>query len=198
MPTSVNGASNTRVVDLSGHALSVRADGSIGVSTGGVPEGSKFYVTAVTDVPGVVAANNFLSVFNPVGSGKNVVIFFAQTIPWATGATTATVSMNVFRTTAASAGTLVTASSIGRFVTADGSPVTEVRTGNPTVTTTGASLLGTPPAITSAASGVSGGSVSSSTPGASFLLVPGEGIVWRTASGNVNQLWNFQVIWAEF
>lgn len=198
MPSSVNGALNTRVVDASGHALSVRADGSISVLTGGVPEGSKFYVTAVTDVPGVVAANNFLSLFNPVGSGRNVVIFFAQTTPWATGSTSVTVSMNVFRTTAASAGTLVTASNIGRFVTTDGNPVAEIRTGNPTVTTTGASLLGTPPAITSAASGVSGGSVSNTTPGASFLLAPGEGVVWRTASGNVNQLWNFQVIWAEF
>lgn len=198
MPTSVNGVLNTRVVDSSGHGLSVRADGSIAVITAGVPEGSKFYVTAVNDVPGVVAANNFLSLFNPVGSGRNVVVFFAQTIPWATGATSATVSMNVFRTTAASAGTLVTASTIGRFVTADGSPVAEIRTGNPTVTTTGASLLGTPPAVTSTPSGESGGSVSSSTPGASFLLVPGEGIVWRTASGDVDQLWNFQVIWAEF
>lgn len=198
MPTSVNGAQLTRLVDNSGHTLSIRADGAIGVTTGGVPESSKFYITTLIDAPGVVAANNFLSLFNPVGSGRNVVVFFAQTIPWATAATTADASMNVFRTTAASAGTLTTASTIGRFITTDGSPVAEVRTGNPTVTTTGQALLGTPPAITSAGSGTSGGSVSNSTPGASFLLVPGEGIVWRTTLGDVDQRWNLQIIWAEF
>jgi len=186
------------ISDDGGRKLSVRSDGAIAAVTAGVPEGSKFYIATLVDAPGVVAANNFLSIFNPVGSGKSVVFFFVQTVPWANGATTTASSMNVFRTTAASGGSLVGASTIGRFITADGSPVAEVRTGNPTVTTSSASLLGTPPIMSSAPAGASAGSVSATTPGASFFCVPGEGVVWRTTAGDVDQLWNFQVIWCEF
>lgn len=188
---------NTKLVDAVGHALDIRSDGSIN-TVSGVPDGSKFYVATLADAPGVVASNNFLSIFNPVGSGRNLIFFSSITIPWATASTNVTVSMNVYRTTAASGGTLQSAANIGRFVTADGNPVAEVRTGNPTVTTSGLSLLATPPAITTSGSGASPSAVSATNPAASFVCTPGQGIVWNTASGSTGQLWNIQVVWCEF
>jgi hypothetical protein len=183
--------------DSQGHQARVNSDGSLNVVSG-VPEGANFYVYSINDVPGVAAANNFLSVFNPLTSGKTVIFYLSNTVAWAGAATTATVSMRVLRTTAASGGSLVTASAVAKFVSASPSASAEVRTGNPTATLASVNdLLGTPPAITSAGAGVSASAVSSTPGGASFVCVPGEGIVWRTASGDVDQLWNFQVVWAE-
>lgn len=197
MPNDINGSESVRLLDIKGNSLTIRADGSLNTVTG-VPEGSQFYVATLADAPGVVASNNFLSVFNPVASGKTVVFFSSLTVPWAAGSTTVPNSMNVFRTTAASGGTLVAAANIGRFVTANSNPVSEVRTGNPTVTTSGISLLATPPPMNSAPQGAGSAPVSSTAPGASFVCTPGQGIVWNTSAGNVNQMWNIQVVWAEF
>lgn len=159
----------------------------------GVAAGTNFYTAAIQDAPGVVAANNFLSVFNPGGSGKVVIFYASIVLPWASGATATAVSMNTFRTTAASAGSLQTAD---KFSSASPAAAAVVRIGNPTVTTTGASLGAFPPAMTAAAGGASPNALSAPA-GASFVCVPGEGLVLTTASGNVNQLWNLGFIWAE-
>lgn len=182
MPGSVNG-----IQAVSGIVNSIPA----------APTGAKFYLHAMADVPGVVAANNFLSVFNPVGSGKTVIFYQVILTPGTSGATSVTTSMNIFRTTAASAGTLVAASAVNRFLTADPNPVTQVRVGNPTVTTVGTTLLGLPPATN--AVGVGGGMAANvAVPsGAGFVCLPGEGVVYSTASGSTAQLWNLNVTWAE-
>lgn len=166
-------------------------------TTPGAPPGQNFYFHALVDLPGVVAATNHLSFFNPVGSGKISIAYQATILPWATGATSADASMTVTRTTAASAGTLVAASAVNRLVTTTPNPVTEVRTGNPTVTTSGTALIGFPPALTTAASGVSSGDFTASPPGAGFVMLPGQGIVFSTALGDVDQRWDIQFIWAE-
>lgn len=184
-----------RVADDMGHVMTVTSTGAL--STTPVPEGSQFYVYALGDTPGVVAANNFISIFNPVGSGKTITFYSSSIVPWATAATSVTVSLNVFRTTAASGGTLVAASTIPKFYTTFTDSIAEVRIGNPTVTTSGLSLLSSPPAVTAAASGI-GASTNTAVPsGSSFACAPGQGIVFRTASGSTAQLWNFQVVWAE-
>lgn len=155
--------------------------------------GSFFYNAAIGDVPGVVAANNYLSLFNPIGSGKTVVLGAEIVVPWASAASATAVSMNSFRITAASGGTLQTPD---KFVTAAPASIAEVRKGNPTVTTIGASLGGWPPAMTTAAAGGTA-YVYSSAPGGALVLVPGEGIVLTTASGNTAQLWNLGFVWVE-
>lgn len=157
----------------------------------------KFYAFSLSDVPGVVAANNFLSVFNPVGSGRNLVFYQSIVNAYAGGATTSTTSLNIFRTTAASAGTLITASAVPRFVTSDGPSVAEVRIGNPTVTTINTTLQGISPAITTAGAGTSASGGGSTPSGSSFVCVPGEGLVMRTAAGDVDQLWNLTFVWSE-
>lgn len=161
------------------------------------PEGSQFYFYSLADVAGVGAANNFLSVFNPVGSGKTLVFYGSQTAAWSTASTAVAVSMNIHRTTAASAGTLVAASAVPRFATSQADPVAQVRIGNPTVTKTGSTLLGTPPAISAAGTGSSSQGAGTPPSGASFVCAPGEGIVTSTASGSANQLWNMNFVWAE-
>lgn len=180
-------------------ALTVSASASAPIPTiAGAPPGQSFYFHGMADVPGVVAANNFVSYFNPAASGKTVFFYQLAVTPYATGATTVTVSMLVSRTTAASAGTLVAANTIPRIITTSADPVLEVRTGNPTVTKTGIALIGIPPSVTAAAGGASANGVPSTPPsGAAFVLLPGQGVVLSTASGNVNQLWNTQVTWSE-
>jgi hypothetical protein len=101
--------------------------------------------------------------------------------------------MNIFRITAASVGSTQTPD---KFFTASPASIAEVRKGNPTVTITGASLGGFPPAITAAAGGASPTGVNTPS-GASFGCVPGEGLVMTTASGSTAQLWNLGFIWAE-
>lgn len=166
-------------------------------TTPGIPAGTNFYSTSLSDVLGVVAANNFLSVFNPVGSGKTITMYNFIVAPWATAATSVTASMNVFRTTAASGGTLVAAANINKFSTAQANSIAEVRTGNPTVTTSGLLLGGFPPAVTSSATGVGPQPVVQLPSGSLFLLAPGQGVVMSTALGSVAQLWNLGFIWTE-
>jgi hypothetical protein len=163
----------------------------------GMPAGLLFYSFALTEVAGTVATNNFLSLFNPVASGKTITVYRIVIFPWSSAAATTTRSMTITRTTAASAGTLVAASTIPKFATSQANSISDVRTGNPTVTATGLTLLSFPPAITSAGSGVGAQSTIVPPTGASFNLAPGEGIVFNVAAGDVDQLWNLSVVWSE-
>lgn len=183
-----------RLADDQGHTANVYADGSI--PTTSVPEGAKFYFHTIYDAPGVVAANNFLSVFNPVGSGKLVIFFQAEVSSYSTGASSTATSLTATRTTAASAGSLIAAASVNRFITTDPNPTTEVRTTNPTVTTTGLALNAwVPPLSTGAGAGAT--AYTSTPPGAGFVCQPGQGIVFSTAAGNTSQVWKINSIWAE-
>lgn len=196
MPTSVNGAQLTRLVDNAGHTLSVRTDGSLTTST--TPEGSLGYTTLIRNTLGVVAANNFLSVFNPVGSGKTILIAQFVCYPYATAAATPTDNMEVWRTTTASAGTLLAAANVNKFSTAQTNSVAEVRTGNPTVTLLGTvPVLGVPPAVTAAGGGVSATTNIVPPSGVLFSCAPGEGVVARTPAGSVGQTWSLGFSWLE-
>jgi hypothetical protein len=165
--------------------------------TQAAPIGTKFYFHSIVEAPGVVAANNFLSIFNPIGSGKTLIFYAANIDAYSTAGTSVTNNLQIFRTTAASAGTLITASAVNRFVTTDPNPVAQVRVGNPTVTTTGTVLIGFPPAITGAGAGTGPVGNASIPPGAGFICLPGEGVSYGTAVGSTAQLWNLNVTWAE-
>jgi hypothetical protein len=110
----------------------------------GVAAGTNFYTSAITDVPGVVAANTFLSLFNPVGSGKTITVYGTIVLPWASAATAVASSMTIYRTSAASGGTQVVAGLIDKFYTGSPASIAEVRKGNPTITTVATSLGGFP------------------------------------------------------
>lgn len=156
------------------------------------------YVFSQGNIPGVVAANNFLSLFNPSGSGKLITLGAAYMHSEAVAASLTPAPMQGFRITAASAGTLQTNSTaVAKFQTSMPTSIAEVRTGNPTVTL-GAQIFNAAPVI----SPNTGGSTPQNIAAAPavyppFLLTEGEGIVLRTASGLTSMAWNISVVWSE-
>lgn len=158
----------------------------------------RIYVGAQFDVPGVVAANTFLAFYMPSTSPKFAVALNVSCIPYANGASSVTNSMTIRRITAASGGTLVAASTIPRFTRTDEDPSLQMLIGNPTVTASARiPLVGYPPPM-STGTGTGAGVTQQSPGGASFDILPGYGLAFQTAAGNVNQLWNLQFIWQEF
>jgi len=188
---------NVSIQDLAGDVVGVRSDGSLTVSN--IPEGALPYTTLIEDTAVVTTANNYLSVFNPIGSGKNVTFAQFTAFPYATGATGPTVNMEVWRATLVSGGTQLAAANINKFDTLQPNSICEVRTGNPAATLTGTlPILAIPPAITAAAAGASA-SVAIIPPSASlFVCHPGEGVVVRMpAGGDVDERWSLGFTWLE-
>lgn len=154
------------------------------------------YFHAVVKAPGVAGASNqFLSVFNPAGSGRVCIALGFSCESYALSPSTSPEPLQVFRTTGASGGTLIAASSVNRFDPAHPNPVSVVRVGGPAVTTTGLSMLGISPVV-STGTGANGQTVAP-TPGASFVMYPGTGITFGTADGDADQIWNMQFVWGE-
>jgi hypothetical protein len=156
------------------------------------------YFHGIRDAPGVVAANNFLSIFNPVSSVKVLVFLQADISVYAVGGAGGSESLAAYRITAASGGTQITPAAVNRFNTLHGNPAAEVRVGNPSVTTdaTFVHSLGSwqPPQTT----GI-GGAVSATVqaPGDGFICLPGQGVVFNTVSGDVDQRWKILSVWLE-
>jgi len=154
------------------------------------------YFHAVVKAPGVSGLpNEFLSVFNPSASGRAVIALGFICQSYSINSATSTEPLQVFRTTAASGGSLTAAGNVNRFDPLHPDPVAQVRTSNPTVTKSGLVMLGIAPVI-SVGTGSNGQTVAP-TPGASFIIYPGTGITFGTADGDADQIWNLQFIWGE-
>lgn len=168
------------------------------ITTVGVrdPSLTGVYVFSADEIAGVVAANNYLSIFNPVGSGKNVIFVGAFISSSSAGGSTVTAPMRGFRATLVSGGTLQATSASAKFVTTMPNPVAEIRLNNPTATLDGA-IFNSPPPITATQGGTPVHAVP--VPGGTgpFLLAPGEGIVMRQALSDTDLRWNLSVVWAE-
>lgn len=161
-----------------------------------LPFGAVYNYTII-DTPGVVATNNFLSVFNPTTSLKTLALLSLAIESYSIGSSGTANSMAGYRTSAASGGTLDTV--ITKYDTREPTSQVEVRVDNPTVTlTTGLPVAPVGPPLSNGA----GGAVTAAfTPASSAALAvahPGEGIVFRTLAGNTNQMWNITVTWLEF
>ena len=183
------------ITDRTGHLAAVSSDGRLLTTV--APENYQFYFHSLIDAPGVVAANTFMSIFNPANSGR-VVSFYAIAVDsFASGASGTASSLVVDRITAASGGTQIPFASINKLITTELNSTTEVRTGNPTVTKTGLSLYSWIPPI-STGSGVGGSTVSNPPPSEGFFCLPGQGIAFSTPAGNTNQVWSIKATWAEF
>lgn len=183
------------VTDRSGHLAAVSSDGRLLTSVS--PENYNFYFYSLIDTPGVVATNNFMSIFNPVGSGKTISFFAIAIDSYSGGASGTTVSLKVDRISAASGGTLANQADINKIATVEPNSIAQLRTGNPTVTKVGTSLYSWPPPI-STGSGAGATVTSTPPPGEGFYCLPGEGIVFSTSAGNTNQFWSIKPTWAEF
>lgn len=155
------------------------------------------YVFSEDVVPGVVAANNFLALNNPSGSGKTIVIAGVFISQVTIGAVSATDPMRGFLATGISGGSLQAASTIGKMRSNMPNPTAEIRVGNPAATL-GAAWFNSP---TLQATGASTSNfihqIPATIPAGSLTLLPGEGTVLRTASGSTNTLWNLSIAWSE-
>lgn len=156
------------------------------------------YVFSIGGVAGVVAATNHLSLFNPAASGRNISLGAAYVHSEAVAASLTPAPMQGFRITAASGGTLQTNSTaVSQFQTSMPTSIAEIRTGNPTVTTTSQIFNAAP--VVSPNSGGSTPQYIASAPSVypPFILAPGEGIVLKTSSGLTTMSWNLSLVWAE-
>lgn len=166
---------------------------TIATYPGNDPTISGVYLSVLADDAGVAGSRNHLSLFNPVGSGKVYTVLGVVVSAYSVASVNSGASLNVYRTTTAapSGGTTVTPQ---KFLTSFANSGADVRTGNPTVNLLNSISIGSfaPPF---GATGV-GGNISSFS-GASFNILPGEGVVFQCATGNVNNRWNIEIIWAE-
>lgn len=156
------------------------------------------YSYGFIDVPGVVASNNFLSIFNPATStARHLPLEIGFTCYTATNVSTVG-SMAAYVITAASGGTLVSAANVNRFGSSvPATPQAEIRTGNPTVTRLNNTPLLFKAPIVSTGGGNSG-TVTVNAPSSNrFRLSPGTGLVFNTAAGDVGQRWCLVYAWEE-
>lgn len=158
------------------------------------------YSAAIALQAGVVAANNFISLFNPAGSGKFFVVggfFFSS---YGIGTTTAVEPMRGFRCSTATGGTQLSVSNqtdISKYDTRFRDSTAEVRIANPACTLAAPVFSSPPPLGTGGIGTQFVHSVEPPPAAGGFFLLPGEGIVARTAAGDVDQLWNMTVVWGE-
>lgn len=156
------------------------------------------YVFSQEDIPGVATANNYLSLENPTGSGKVILIagVFISSFILADIATTS-LSMRGYLATGISGGVTHAANTIGKVRSTMPNPVGVIRDTNPTATL-GAPWFNSPPVI-----GASKGSspfvhqIPATTLAGSLTLLPGEGTVIRQDAGDVDARWNISIAWSE-
>lgn len=155
------------------------------------------YSITLADTPGVVAANTYMSFFNPSGSGMVAIALLASVQCFAVTTAQAPFSMRASRISATSGGTLIPATDLNKFdETYYENPRFEVRIDNPSITLKHPYPLGVwPPAISTGT-----GSVASSTEaisGAAFLMYQNEGFAFHTLGGDTDQVWSLQFVWGE-
>lgn len=155
------------------------------------------YVFSQASHAGTVAAHNHLSLTNPTGSGKVILLAGVFISQLTTGPVSATDPMRGWLATAVSGGTLESASAIGKVRSTMPNSVGEIRT-NGMSATLGAAWFNSP---TLQATGASTSSfihqVPATIPAGSITLLPGESTVLRTESGSTATLWNLSIAWSE-
>lgn len=156
------------------------------------------YVFSQAAHAGTVAAHNHLSLTNPIGSGKVILLAGVFISQLTTGPVSATDPMRGWLASSVAGGTLEAAASIGKVRSTMPDPAGEVRTEGMTATL-GAAWFNSP---TLQATGASTSSfihqVPAAIPAGAITLLPGESTVLRTESGSTATLWNLSIAWSEF
>lgn len=177
--------------------MPIETNGLIGTFSVANPALTGVYLYSLADQAGVVAANNFISLFNPVGSGRLAIVagFFISS--YSVGQATATEPLRGWRISAASAGSLATNSTdVVKFNKLSRDTNMELRSGNPTVTLE-APFFNSPPPIGTGAGTAFVHAVEAPPGAGTFVCKPGEGVVVRTAAGDIDQHFNMTVAWGE-
>ena len=156
------------------------------------------YVFSQAQHQGTIAAHNHVSLTNPTGSGKLLSlggVFISQV---AAGAISLVDPMRGWTATSVSGGTLQAASAIGKAYSTDPDPAGQIRTEGMSATLV-APWFNSPPLLaTGAASPPFVHQVPTSLPGGKAItLFPGESVVLRSESGDLNQRWNLSIAWLE-
>ena len=147
---------------------------------------------------GTVAAHNHLSLTNPLGSGKLILLGGVALSQITAGAVAIADPLRGWLASDVSGGTLQALSAIVKVRSALPDPVGEIRTEGMTATL-GAAWFNSPPLLsTGAASGAFVHQVPASLPGGGTItLAPGESTILRTESGDTDQRWNLSIVWLE-
>lgn len=155
------------------------------------------YVFSDHEIAGVVAANNFMALTNPTGSGKVILIAGVFISSTTVGAVAAVSPLRGYLATGVSGGTLEPSSTVGKIRSTMPTPIGEIRTDNPTATL-GAAWFNSP-ALQATGSSTANfiHQVPATIPAGSLTLLPGESTVIRTESGDVDQRWNISIAWSE-
>lgn len=146
------------------------------------PSSEGQYLMSIGPINGNIATTyNYISFFNPAGSGKTAVIKRVG-IRVNTINTAVYVPIQLRRITSRSAGTVVASSSYPKKHSGTATSSMEIRTTNPTVTYAGATTsrllaVQTPGAVASAAAGNNGHLEVAFTDSEPLVVQPGEGIV---------------------
>lgn len=143
----------------------------------------------------LVLGKNFITLFNPVASGKTMSIgsFFLSQAATVAGTS---YPMRGYRVTSEpSGGTLHPASDIVRFDNQRFAPAAVIRSNNPTTTLDGAFFNSPSNIIKDTITPIE--QIDAPVGFNPFLLYPGEGVVVRQDVGAVGVLWNLSIVWRE-
>jgi len=155
------------------------------------------YVYSAAQQAGVVAANNFLSLSNPTGSGKLIVVAGVFVSSIIVGDIDVTVQpLRGWLATNVAGGTLQAASTIGKTRSTMPAPAGEIRL-TPTATL-GAAWFNSPALVGAAkTSAPFVHQIPAAVAAGPITLLPGEGTVLRTDAGDVDTRWNLSIAWSE-
>lgn len=172
-------------------------NGLLGTFPGVNPAFTGGYVYSEASHAGSVTAFNHMSLTNPTGSGKVILlagVFISQVT---TGAVSAIGPMRGWLATGVTGGTPEAVEDIGKVRSTMPDPVGVIRIDG-TAATLGAAWFNSP---TLQATGASTSSfihqVPATIPAGSITLLPGESTVLRTEVGSINTLWNLSIAWSE-
>lgn len=156
------------------------------------------YIYSLAELPGVAAANNYITLFNPSSSTRTAIlsgIFVSYSLTIGVSITT---PLRGWRISAHSGGTSVdtsgSANNVAKVQSIYPDPLCEIRKDNPTVTL-GAPLFNSPPPTQKDTNFVHEISLPSGL--LPFTLRPGEGFALRTESSITDARWNLTIVWAE-
>lgn len=163
-------------------------EGVFGVTVRSIPS----YIFSVAESVGALTAKNHLVLHNPAGSGKKMFLsaYFGSHVTLAP--LTLTAPLRAYRCSGSvTGGSLQLDSAVCKFIETQPDPAAEVYTANPTVTL-GAAFLNSPANVDKRASAVH--AVEAPLP---FLLLPGNGVVFRQEAFSADIFWNISIIWRE-
>jgi hypothetical protein len=154
------------------------------------------YVFSLQRQAGLAAGKNFISLYNPLTSGKTMSMgaFFSSNISVQAGPP---YPLRGYRISVEpTGGTLHATSEICAFDNQIFSPAAVIRSNDPTISAFGPSIYNAPPATQ--ANTVQQTQQTDAPPGFNpFLIRPGEGVVMRQDVGSTGSYWNVSIVWRE-